>query len=117
MVIWTGRGWLGFLFIVGCLIGGDWLTDGLLGEGYFAGHVWPKLAILAACSGLCWVTGRALNRGLPSKVFDIPGEGAGNVRDPFASAGHTLAFVRLEYAGLIAALLYGFVALEHAGFF
>lgn len=33
------------------------------------------------------------------------------------TSGHTFAFVRLEYAGIVAAPLYLFIALEDAGFF
>ena len=120
MVIWTRQGWIGFIFIVGCLLGGQWFFDWLLGEGTFEHHVWPKLAVLTACSILCWTVGRMLNRDLPGRVFEVParnGTPPGN--DPLSRGirGHTLAFIRLEYAGIVAVPLYLFIALEDAGLF
>ncbi len=112
MVVWTSRGWVGFLYILGCLIGGMFLTDSLLGEGTWESNVWPKFAALLVCSALCWVTGRPLNRGLPPRVLAVPSK-LGSWADP--SLGHTLAFVRLEYAGLVALPLYLFIAIEEAG--
>ena len=118
MVIYTGRGWVGFLFVVGCLIGGNELADRLLGEGYFEAHIWPKLAALLTCSILCWIAGRRWNRDLPRRVFELPRRGTNPVTGAFRPKGtrsHTLAFVRLEYARLVAFPLYLFVALEEAG--
>jgi hypothetical protein len=119
MVIWTGHGWIGFVFITGCLIGGNQLIDYFLGDTYFEGHVWPKFAALFVCALLCWLAGRPLNRNLPRQVFDLPRR----VKDPktgipqtVGATGHTLAFVRLEYAGLVAAPPYLFIVLEQAGF-
>jgi hypothetical protein len=119
MVVWTGRGWIGFVFIVGCLIGGNQLIDYVLGDRYFEDHIWPKLAALLVCFVLCWIVGRPLNRNLPARIFDVPRR----VKDPVTATpqiegatSHTLAFVRLEYAGLVAVPLYLFIALEQAGF-
>lgn len=119
MVIWTGYGWIGFVFKVGSLIGGDQLVNNIFGDGTFEGHLWPKVAALLVCSALCWIVGRALNRNLPRRILDVPQR----VKDPttgawraVATAGHTLAVVRLEYPGLVAAPPYLFIALEQAGF-
>jgi hypothetical protein len=118
VVVWTGRGWIGFIFIVGCLIGGGLLVDSVYGDGYFETYLWPKMAALFVCFALCWIVGRPLNRNLPTRIFDPPRR----VTDPVTGTtqtvganGHTLAFVRLEYAGLIAVPLYLFIALEEAG--
>jgi hypothetical protein len=119
MVIWTGYGWIGFVFIVGSLIGGEQLIDNALGDGYFEGHLWPKAAALIVCSALCWAVGRPLNRNLPKRIFDVPrrvNDPATGTLQTVGATGHTLAFVRLEYAGLVAAPVYLFIALEHAGF-
>ena len=119
MVIWTGKGWIGFIVIVGCLLGGQQLFDWLLGEGSFERHLWPKLAALLVCLILCWTLGRWLNRDLPRRVFEGPARNAPPGTDPLSHGveGHTLAFVRLEYAGIVAAPLYLFIALEDASLF
>lgn len=120
MVIWTRQGWIGFIFMVGCLLGGNQFFNWLLGEGSFERHLWPKLASLIACSILCWTAGRWLNRDLPRRVFEVPArKGTPPGADPlsFGTKGHTLAFVRLEYAGIVAAPLYLFIALKDAGLF
>ena len=119
MVIWTRQGWIGFVVIVGCLLGGGWFFDWLLGEGSFEGHLWPKLAALIVCSMLCWTLGRWLNRDLPRRVFEAPARNAPRGTDPLSHGveGHTLAFIRLEYAGMVAAPLYLFIALKDAGLF
>lgn len=118
MVIWTGHGWIGFVFIVGSLIAGNELTDSLLGNGYFETHLWPVFVALLVCSTLCWLVGRPMNKNLPRRIFDPPRR----VKDPttgksqtVGATGHTLAFVRLEYAGLIAVPLYLFIALQQSG--
>ncbi len=67
---------------------------------------------------MCWITGRPLNRHLPARVFDIPPKKTGEDGAERAgeTRGHTLAFIRLEYAAIVAAPLYLFIALDEAGF-
>jgi hypothetical protein len=104
MFVWTGHGWLGLLFCgLAC-----WAGHALFGkEGMW--HPLPALAMIVASSLACYVAGRWLNRGLPHAFVDRNPDGS--------SKGHTLGFIRLEYAGLLTLLGLGLILLDRAGFF
>ena len=118
MIIWTRQGYLGFLLMMGAFFGVQGIVDRYLGPGAFAAALWPKLAVLALSVTSCWLVGRWLNRGLPRRVFELPR----TITDPITGQatrqgiqGHTLAWIRLEHAGWVMALVLALVVLKERG--
>lgn len=104
MLIWSGHGWLGALFM-GLAF---WLGHELFGDQ----EMWrplPSLLLILGSTLACYGAGRLLNRSLPRKIVDRNADGT--------SVGHTLAFIRLEYAGALTLLVFAIFWLERAGFF
>ena len=101
MVAWTGLGCLGFIFIFAAFIG----VYEMYGSYYtFGAKAW--VVILASVP--CYLVGRLLNRNAPRKFLDLPwSEIDPQTKQPVHhhAAGHTLAFVRLEYAGVFAVVI------------
>jgi hypothetical protein len=108
MVAWTGLGFLGFIFIFAAFIG----VHEMYGSYYlFSAKAW--VVILASVP--CYVVGRLLNRDVPRKFLDFPrSEIDPQTKQPIHhhATGHTLAFVRLEYAGVFAILILIVMRLE-----
>lgn len=104
MLAWTGQGWLGFLIVFGAIIGVESAFEGGRSHGYL-----PQVLTFLAAAVPCWLLGRLLNRDAPRKFFDLPhSEIDPETKEPrhYGSSGHTLAFVRLEYAGLFVIVYY-----------
>lgn len=104
MLIWSGHGWLGAA-IMGLAF---WIGHAVFGDE----AMWrplPSLLLISGSALACYGAGRVLNRGLPPKVFDRNDDGT--------SSGHTLAFIRLEYAGALTVFVFVLFWLDRAGFF
>ncbi len=110
MVAWTGLGCLGFLFIFAAFIG----VYEVFGSYYTLG---AKAWVVVLASVPCYLVGRFLNRNAPRKFFDLPwSEIDPQTKKPIhhPTTGHTLAFIRLEYAGVLAVVVLLVMWLEKA---
>jgi hypothetical protein len=104
MLIWSGHGWVGYLFMFAAFAVGHY--------AFGDKEMWrplPSLLLILGSSIGCYLAGRWLNRGLPRKFLDRNDNGS--------SVGHTVGFIRLEYAGGFTLLVFAIFWLEHAGFF
>jgi hypothetical protein len=102
--MFSGYGWTVLVVFFGIFLGSlfffkDFKQDAPL---YFS--PWPELICMALNVVACWFLGRWLNRGLPRRVVEF--EFA-----PLATTGHTFCFVRVEYCGIFAVILYGYFLL------
>ncbi len=92
MIVWNGLGILvpiiAFLFFLVANLA----ADGLLGEGFYESHGWPKLAAALVGAVSIWFLGRYLNsRGTRTLIDEETGEKVvlGNK--------HSLFFLKMEY--------------------
>jgi hypothetical protein len=103
--VWTGHGWIGFAWAALCLIftpdALDWLIPGREQDRGLEIFI----AFIVTALG-CLIAGRMLNRDLPTRIVDLPQKrvdpATGEQLPIAASQGHTVFFIRLEFAFLIA---------------
>ena len=119
-MVWTGHGWLGAFVLAASIIAPKEVMEHRFGAGAFLDSWTAQAACVAVSVAGCWVIGRLLNRGLPTRVIDTPrtvldpGSGAPIYQPP---TGHTVAFLRVEYAGWLQVAVLLLMHLERAGFF
>ena len=63
MIIWSGKGFLVAVFVFGCSLIANLITNNLSGgDLYWEQYRWPLGASLLASASLCWMVGEALRR-------------------------------------------------------
>jgi hypothetical protein len=105
MIIWSGLGFLVFIFAFGCSLAMNLLTNPLFGDEYYKTHGWPLALALVVAGALSWVIGNALNR-RPAKVFIDKDTG----KEVLFRPNHSLFFIKMHYWGPILIVL-AFVSL------
>jgi hypothetical protein len=105
MIIWSGLGFLVFIFAFGCSLGMNLFVRPLFGDGYYQTHAWPLALALVVAGILTWFVGNALHR-RPGKVFIDKETG----REVLLGQNHSLFFIKMHYWGPILIAL-GFASL------
>jgi hypothetical protein len=96
MIIWSGLGFLVFVFAFGCSLAMNVFTNALLGNEYYQTHAWPLALAIAVAGALTWLVGNALNR-RQGKVMIEKDTG----RELLLRPNHSLFFIRMHYWGPI----------------
>ena len=105
MIIWSGLGFLVFVFAFACSFAMSLFTNALFGDEYYKTHSWPLAIAMCVAGVLTWLLGNALNR-RQSKVLIEKETG----REVSFRPNHSLFFVRMHYWGPILIAL-GFASL------
>lgn len=95
MIIWSGLGFLVFVFAFGCSLVMNLLINGLFqDESYYSTHSWPLSLALMMAGLLTWLVGSRLNR-RQAKVMIEKETG----REVTILPNHTLFFIKMHYWG------------------
>ncbi|MAE71948.1 MAG: hypothetical protein CME06_15965 [Gemmatimonadetes bacterium] len=101
MIIWSRFGFLVAVFVFGCSIAANLITNSVTGgDAYWEAHQWPFGVSLFASAILCWGVGLLLSRRGSRTLIDS--ETGEQVVD---SPSHTLFFVKMHWWGPILAIL------------
>ena len=74
-IIWTGKGFLVAVFVFGCSLAANLITNAATGSGaYWNAHKWPFADSLFVSAALCWFVGQYL-RSKPARVLLDPKTG------------------------------------------
>ncbi|UPU38225.1 hypothetical protein M1B72_11075 [Geomonas paludis] len=80
-------------------------VDGMMGEHYYTGHVWPKVVAVALSAAIVWFVGRRLNAGPGRALVDKEtGE------EVLLKKTHTFFFIKMEYWAFAIVVLGVFIA-------
>lgn len=94
-IIWTGSGYLVFVFVFGFSLIANLITNFVTGSGaYWDAHEWPLGTSLLLSAVTCWFVGRFL-RGREVQVLIDPKKGKEVVLRRF----HTLFFIPMTWWG------------------
>jgi hypothetical protein len=102
MIIWSGKGFLVAVFVFGCSLIANLITNTLTGgDLYWERHRWPLGASLLASASLSWMVGEASRRKQGRTLIDK--ETGQEVR--LDEGNHSLFFVPMHWWGPILAVL------------
>ena len=102
MIIWSGKGYLVAVFVFGCSLIANLITNHFTGSGlYWELHRWPFGASLLASATLAEIVGNALRRKHERILIDP--ETGQEVR--INEGDHSLFFVPVHWWGPILAVL------------
>jgi hypothetical protein len=97
MIIWNGRGFLVAVFVFGCSLCANLISNSVMGSGtYWDQHKWPLGVSLLVAAILSWSVGRFLaNQKARTLIDKETGE------DIVIEPCHTLFFIRMHRWGPI----------------
>lgn len=97
MIIWTGKGFLIAIFVFGCSLAANVITNGTTGgDEYWESHRWPFGISLLVAAALSWVVGQYLaSRNVRTLVDKATGE------EVLIGGDHSLFFIRAHWWGPI----------------
>jgi hypothetical protein len=102
MIIWSGMGFLVAVFVFGCSLIANLITNHLSGgDQYWEQHRWPLGASLLASAALCGMVGAALRRKRGRILIDQ----ATGQEVRLGGGNHSLFFVPMHWWGPVLAVL------------
>jgi hypothetical protein len=105
-IIWSGKGFLVFVFAFGFSLIANLIADCMTGsEAYWDAHQWPLATSLLASAATCWLVGQQF-RNAKSQVLIDPKNG----KQVILRQSHTLFFIPVMWWGPILAG-FGLIAL------
>lgn len=96
MIIWNGMGFLVFVFVFGCSLAANFITNATIGEPYYDEHTWPLGISLLAAALLSWIVGYLLAKRRSKTLVDKDtGE------EVVVTPNHSLFFIKMHWWGPI----------------
>lgn len=101
MIIWNGKGFLVAVFVFGCSLAANFITNSVVGnDQYWDQHKWPLGISLLVAAALSWYTGHYLATRRAKTLIDKE-TGKEVVLAPY----HALFFIRMHWWGPILAII------------
>jgi hypothetical protein len=105
-LIWSGFGFLVFVFTFGCSLAANLLANAIIGDkAYWETHRWPLALALFVSAALCWFVGRFFHNRKAQVLLD-PKTG----KEVVLRRSHTFFFVPMMWWGPLL-VVFGFIAL------
>ena len=101
MIIWTGKGFLIAIFVFGCSLAANLITNGTTGgEVYWESHKWPLGIAMLVAAAISWPVGQYLaNKDGRTLVDKATGE------EVLVGGDHSLFFIKVRWWGPILCVL------------
>ena len=108
MIIWRGAGFVGAIVVIVCLLGGQYILDSVMGQGYTSSHKWAASVFILTAAAINWLIGINLEKFPPREWVDPKTQQTVLVKEK-----HTIFFMSLKYFAMLLAIWAIFLAVKN----